>query len=86
MALKAYKTVALSAADLQRIIALYTSWTIVFDLRDGVVQARQAIDDATIRENVRKKLTKIGYTLPAEGGRRQANLSKKPKAKSKSPK
>jgi len=74
-AVNTYKNVALTASALQRIIEMYTSLTLVFELdEERKVQVRQTVDDATIRETVRKNLAKVGVTLPAEGGRRKARM------------
>lgn len=75
LALKTYKSVSITAKDLQRIIELYTSWVTVF--KEGYKRtSRQVVDDTTIRKAVRQNLTRIGVGLPAEGGRSRPRIAR----------
>jgi len=82
LALKTYKSVSVTAEDLQRIIELYTSWVTVF--KEGYKRtSRQVVDDTTIRKAVRQNLTRIGVGLPAEGGRSRPRIARVQQARNK---
>ena len=82
-AVKAYKTVALSASALAKIITMYKCYSLKFSVGGngrvgdifGNTRYEQVLSDAEIEKVVRKHLTDVGVQLPTAGGKRKSTQS-----------
>lgn len=83
LAVKAYKTVALSASALAKVITMYKCYSLAFSVGGngrisdifGNTRSQSILSDAAIEKVVRKHLTQVGVQLPTAGGKRKPTQS-----------